>query len=162
MENCVRDGPREIFQRSESHGGENVLELRVFFDKLFQRLLTRPFSGEPSLKSVTTSGQKVHCPRTILATLDQLKVLAHPLRRPRIIAGQFGDVVPVTFVRIYGNHGIVSRTASERAGPRIPDSSALLVSLGIVVLTIVVGVMPDEVVPLQVLILCGQRVKGRD
>src|SRR5215831_7650248 len=123
------------------------------FDKHFQRPLPRSFSGEPPCKSVTTSGQKVPPFRLILASLDELKILPHLVRRPRVVAGQHSDAIPVTLVRVHGDHGIVSRTASQRPGPRVPDSLSSFISLGIVVLTIVVRVMPDEIVPLQVLIL---------
>src|SRR4029077_1695285 len=73
-----------------------------------------------------------------------------------------GNAVPIAFVRADRNHGIVSRTASERTGPRIPDPLSGFVAFRILILTIVVGVMPDKVVPLLALIFCGQRVKGRN
>src|SRR6185295_9406987 len=101
-----------------------------------------------SLKSVTASGHKIQYLRTISATLDQLEVSAHLLRRPRSISGECGNAVPITFVRADRNHGIVSRTASERTGPRIPDPLSGFVAFRILNLTIVVGVMPHKVVPL--------------
>ncbi len=77
MDNGVQGGPREIFQRGESDGGENGLELRIFFDKCFKRLSLWPFSGKPTVKTVLTSGHKVQRPRAILAALDPLEVFAH-------------------------------------------------------------------------------------
>ena len=46
MDDGVRDGPREIFQRGESHSGENVLELPIFFDKPSSVSCLGPFSGD--------------------------------------------------------------------------------------------------------------------
>src|SRR4029078_4432700 len=113
--------------------------------------------------SVTASGHKIQWPRTILATFDQLEVSAHLLRRPRGISGECGNAVPIAFVRADRNHGIVSRTTSQRTSPRIPDPPSGFVALRILILTIVVCVMPDKVVPLLALVFCAQRARaGRD
>ena len=114
------------------------------------------------MEPVLSSGHKVPCPRTILAMLHPLKILAHLVRRPRVIAGQCGDAVPVTFVRVHGNHGIMSRAAAKRAGPRIPNPLSLFVSLGIVVLTIVVRRNAGHNSSIEVLVFGRQRVKCRD
>src|ERR1043165_6911390 len=96
----------------------------------------------------------------VMAVLEALKILAHLLRRPRPVAGQVGDVLPVGGVRIDGDESVVRRAAAEGAGARVEHAVDRLAVVRLVVLVVLlrelrIFVVLDPEVPLHRVVLGG-------
>src|SRR5436189_6453516 len=50
-------------------------------------------------------------------------------------------------VRVDGDHRVMRRAPSERARPRVPDSILFPSELVVALLLLVVGIVPDEIIP---------------
>ncbi len=102
----------------------------------------------------------------MMAVFHALEVAAHVVGRPRAVAGQVGDVVPVGVVRRDGDHRVVRRASTERAGARIENAVDGLAVERVAVLRILLlqrlgGVVTDEEVPLHRRVLTGEAMKHR-
>src|SRR5690348_13812234 len=97
-----------------------------------------------------------------MAVFQPFEILAHVFSEPRRISRNLGQVVPVTVLRNHGDHGIVSRAASQRSRSWIPDPVAIRDELAVFLLFLLIRVMPHVVVPGDLWILGGKAVKNRD
>src|SRR5262249_48996402 len=90
----------------------------------------RPLGAEPAAEAVAGAVQaktlvqpSIEWP--VVAIFQALEILTHVLRLPGSVAGQLEQIVPVGVMRVDHDHGIMSRTAAERARPGIKDPIAL-------------------------------------
>src|SRR5437016_5677409 len=97
----------------------------------------------------------------MMAIFQALEIGPHVLGTPRRIAGELSDVVPVGVVWINQDHGMVSRAATERAGPRIEDTIMGWYELTVPSLLRFIRIVPDEEIPLHRLVLGRKRVECR-
>jgi hypothetical protein len=89
----------------------------------------------------------------VLAPFEPLEISPHVLAAPGGISGDLCDPVPVIVLRVHGDHGVMGGTPSERACPRVQNAIAVGDEFSIAALLLVCGVVPDVVIPFEMLIL---------
>ena len=129
----------------------------------------RPLRGEPSreamAREVDAQLREPAVHRAVVAVLESLEVPAHARGAPGGIPGERGDAVPVVFVRIHEDQGVVGGAAAQGAGPRIEHAVdepvvPCLPVLRVLVLARVALVVPDEEVPRHRVVLGREGVEG--
>lgn len=96
----------------------------------------------------------------IVTIFKPLVVVPHVGGTPRNITGEFGDLVPVTVMRVDKDHGIVARTAAKRACTGVKHAVLLGRKLAVEALLGIVIVVPHKKPPGHVLVLRGIRMKS--
>ena len=130
-------------------------------------------SLEPTAESVSDDAA-----RQVLAFLELLEVRTHLGRCPATVASDLLNILPVIVEGIDADHGIVGRAAAQSSGARIQNTQWISIGwrvkadvllavtlavhhLRITLLTLKIGVMVYEVIPLLGFVLGALQHHGR-
>ena len=137
--------------------GNGVFRLRLLGGEPAAPAVSRRIGAEPAEESLKS---------TMAAILEPFEVRPHVIRAPGLIAREVRKLVPVGVVGVDEDHRVVRRAATQRSRPGVPDAVDPLVVVVLDVLAIlalldIVGVVADEEVPLDRVVLRRQRMERR-
>ena len=96
----------------------------------------------------------------ILTSLQSFKIISHVLAVPGGVSDQLSNPIPVTVMRVHGDHGIMRRASAQGAGPGVQNPLPLCPVFTIPRLAFFILIVPDKEIPAKGWVLARQAMEG--